>query len=154
MTFGGRFLPVGSQFIQERGSTVAESQRKKNEDALLLALACGATVESAARQCDLCERTIYRRLRDREFRIQLHRVRADMVARTAAMLTAAGLESVRTLLELQKGTSPAAIRLGAARAILEIGLKLREAVDLQLQIDELEGRVDEIARTRDASSAG
>ena len=37
--------------------------RKKNEDALLVALACGATVESASRQCGLSERTVYRRLR-------------------------------------------------------------------------------------------
>lgn len=132
---------------------MAESHRKKNEDALLLALACGATVESAARQCDLSERTIYRRLQDKEFQTQLHRVRADMVSRTAAMLTAAGLESVRTLLELQKGTAPPAIRLGAARAILEIGLKLREVADLQVQIDELEGRIEEMARSKETSIA-
>ena len=37
-------------------------QRKKNEDALLLALACGATVEAAAKQSGVTDRTIYRRL--------------------------------------------------------------------------------------------
>jgi DNA-binding NarL/FixJ family response regulator len=50
---------------------VAEPHRKKNEDTLLLALACGATVEAAARQCDLTERTVYRRLSDADFKARL-----------------------------------------------------------------------------------
>lgn len=77
-------------------------QRKKNEDALLLALACVATVEAAARQCHLSDRTIYRRLKDPDFRAKLQAVRADMVARSAGLLTAAASEAVRTLLALQK----------------------------------------------------
>lgn len=112
--------------------------RKKNEDALLVALACGATVESAARQCGLSERTIYRRLRQSAFQARLQGVRSDMVGRAAAMLTAAGLESVRTLLELQKPAVSAAVRLGAARAVLEIGLKMREVVELEQRMATLE----------------
>lgn len=113
-------------------------QRKKNEDALLVALACGATVESAARQCGLSERTIYRRLGESAFQDRLRGVRSDMVGRAAAMLSAAGLESVRTLLELQKPTVSAAVRLGAARAVLEIGLKMREVVELEQRMAALE----------------
>jgi hypothetical protein len=120
---------------------VAQTQRKKAEDALLLALACGATAEGAARQCGLSERTVYRRLAEPEFRRQLQRVRADMVQRTAGALTAAATESVRTLLELQKPSSPPSVRLGAARAILEIGLKLREVSELEERLAELEERL-------------
>jgi Homeodomain-like domain len=114
--------------------------RKKAEDALLLALACGATVETASRQCGLSERTIYRRLKEPDFQRKLRDVRADMLARTAAALTAAATEAVRTLLDLQKPGVQAAVRLGAARAILEIGLKLRENVDLEARIAALEDR--------------
>ena len=39
-------------------------------------------------------------------------------------LTAAATEAVRTLLELQKAAAPPAVRLGATRSILEIGIKL------------------------------
>jgi hypothetical protein len=106
---------------------MADKPRKKAEEALLLALACGATVENAARQCGLCERTIYRRLETPEFRQKLQQLRTDMIQRSAGTLTAAATEAVRTLLELQKAAAPPAVRLGAARSILEIGLKLRDA---------------------------
>src|SRR3977135_3130560 len=100
--------------------------RKKAADALLLALACGASVESAARQCKLCVRTVYRRLEDPDVHRRIQELRADMFQRTAAALTAAGSEAVRTLLELLKSSNPPATRLGAARAVLEMGMKARE----------------------------
>jgi hypothetical protein len=120
---------------------MAGSQRKKNEDPLLLALACGASVEAAARQCKLSERTVYRRLEDPEFKGRLDSVRSDMIQRSAGMLTAAAGEAVRTLLSLQKDTTPAAVRLGAARAILEIGIKLRQLVELEQRLAEVEEMV-------------
>jgi hypothetical protein len=115
--------------------------RKKAEDALLLALACGASVESAARQCQLSERTVYRRLAAPAFQQQLRAVRADMVQRAAGLLTAAALEAVKTLVALQKETVPAAVRLGAARAILELGVKLRETAELAERIAALEAKL-------------
>ncbi|VTU02487.1 phage protein : Phage protein OS=Acetonema longum DSM 6540 GN=ALO_17461 PE=4 SV=1 [Gemmataceae bacterium] len=117
-------------------------QRKKNEDALLLALACGATVEAAARQCGLTDRTIYRRLSEPAFKDRLQALRTDMVARAAGMLTAAAGEAVRTLLQLQKD-APATVRLGAAKAVLEVGMKLREIVDLEARMAALEARLAE-----------
>jgi hypothetical protein len=117
---------------------MAQRYRRKAEDKLLMAFACGATVESAARQAGVSESTAHRRLEDPEFRQQLQALRADMIQRTAGALTAAANESVRTLLELQKAPSPPAVRLGAARSILEIGIKLREAADLEARLSALE----------------
>ena len=37
---------------------MTRTHRKKNEDALLLALACGSTVEAAAQKCGLHARTV------------------------------------------------------------------------------------------------
>jgi HEAT repeat protein len=120
--------------------------RKKADDALLLALACGASVESAARQCKLCVRTVYRRLEDPDFRRRLHELRADMFQRTAATLTAAGSEAVRTLLELLKSPNPPATRLGAARSVLEMGMKAREFAELEERLAALEGQAELNAR--------
>ena len=117
---------------------MTDKPRKKAEDALLLALACGASVDQAARQCSLSTRTVYRRLADSAFRQQLQALRADLVQRTAGALTAAATEAVRTLLELQKPSAPPAVRLGAARSVLELGLKLREAADLEERLAALE----------------
>lgn len=119
---------------------MADKHRKKAEDALLMALACGASVDQAARQCGLSSRTIYRRLAEGDFR-RLQTLRSDMVSRTAGTLTAAATEAVRTLLELLKRPATDAVRLGAARAVLEIGMKVREVTDLQEQLAELEQRV-------------
>jgi transposase-like protein len=117
---------------------VPQKGKRGADQKLLLALACGATVESAARQTGLSESTVYRRLADAEFRGKLQALRADMVKRTSAALTAASSEAVRTLLALQQPTVPPAVRLGAARAVLEIGAKLREVAELEERLAALE----------------
>jgi len=117
---------------------MADKRSKKNENGLLLALACGASVDAAAKQCDVHERTVYRRLGEPQFKAKLQALRNDMVRRACGMLTAAANEAVRTLLSLQKEATPAPVRLGAARAILEMGLKLREMVELETRMSELE----------------
>jgi hypothetical protein len=122
---------------------MADNPRKRAEDKLLLALACGATIESAARECGLSPRTVYRRLADPAFRRRLGQLRADMVQRTAGALTAAGAEAVRTLLELLKPAVAPSTRLGAARAVLESGVKLRELAELEGRLAALEERVAE-----------
>ena len=88
-------------------------------------MVCGATVENAAQKAGVSVRTAHRRLADPAFRQQLAEVRSDMLKRTVSMLAAAGLESVKTLVNLQ-GSASASVRLGAARAILDLGIKLRD----------------------------
>ena len=122
---------------------MAKKQIKKNEDTLLIALACGATVQAAAAQCGIAERTAYRRLEDPEFKARLSKTRGEMIERATGMLTAAAGEAVRTLLSLQKAATPPAVRMSAARAILEIGMKLREVVDLEARMSKLEALVQE-----------
>ena len=117
-----------------------KSYRKKEDESLVLALACGATVEAAARQCKLHERTVYRRMEDPAFRARVQEARGEMVRRSAGMLTAAAGESVRTLLALQRDPTPPAVRLGAARAVLELGIKVRELADLEARIAALEAQ--------------
>ncbi|QEL20573.1 hypothetical protein [Limnoglobus roseus] len=116
--------------------------RRTADDHLILALACGATQEAAATKAGLGVTTVRRRLQDPDFVRRLRAVQADIVARTAAALTAAATESVRTLLDLQKPGTPPATRLGAARAVLELGLKVREVVELEARIAALEAQVD------------
>jgi hypothetical protein len=86
------------------------------------------------------ERTIYRRMETAEFANRLRNLRSEMVVRTMGALTAASTEAVRTLLAWQKELAPAAVRLGAARSVLEIGMKLREIVELEKRVGELEER--------------
>jgi hypothetical protein len=112
--------------------------RRSADQRLLLAVACGATVEAAERKAGVSESTTYRRLAEAGIRRRLQALRADMVQRAAGLLTTAAVEAVKTLLELQKASAPYAVRLGAARAVLEIGTKLREAADLEERLAVLE----------------
>jgi len=125
---------------------------KQADQALLLALACGASVENAARKAGISERTAYRRLDNPAFVRQLHQLRADMVQRTAGMLSGAGLGSVKTLVDLQQDVVvPAATRRGAARDVLELAIKYRETADLEQRVAALE---EGLANTEPSESAG
>jgi hypothetical protein len=121
---------------------VSRNGRRNADEQLLMALACGVTVENAARQAGISPATAYRRLADPPFRRRLQTLRGDMVSRTAGTLTAAATEAVRTLLELLKSSASGSVRLGAARAVLEIGMKVREVAELEERLAELEQRMD------------
>jgi hypothetical protein len=120
---------------------MAQKGKRNKDHQLLLALACGATVEVAAAKAGVSVATVYRRLNDPAFLQQLQAVRSEMVQRTAGMLTAAAGEAVKTLLDLQKNTVPHASRLGAARSVLEIGIKMRESADLEARLAAVEAQL-------------
>jgi hypothetical protein len=115
--------------------------RKNADDVLVVALACGATIDTAAQRAGVAVRTVNRRLKDPDFQKRLAEVRTDMVKRATGVLTAAALEAVKTLMDLQKAATPAAVRLGAARTILEFGIKLREATEMEERIAALEAQL-------------
>ena len=116
----------------------ANTGRRRADDGLILSLACGATVEAAARKANVGEATVYRRLQDPAFRAKVDATRAELVQRATAMLTAAAMEAVKTLLDLQGAKQPPATRLGAARAVLEMGSKLRTEGDLTARLEAAE----------------
>jgi hypothetical protein len=131
---------------------VAHRGRKGADDALLLALACGATVENAARSAGVGERTVHRRLADPGFQRRLQGVRSDILQRMSGTATAAGLEALKTLLALQKEGMPPAVRRAAARDVLEIGLKLRAHAGFEQRLQALEERLGTDAHAASTAS--
>jgi hypothetical protein len=118
------------------------STKQHAEDSLVFALASGATVEDAAERCAIDVKTVRRKLADATFRERVRAARAELTERACGLLTAAGLEAVQVLSRLMAG-GPPAVRLSAAKAVLDLGVKLREVVDLEAQVADLERRVDE-----------
>ena len=120
---------------------MAGSGRHNADLTLAVALASGLTQEQAARQAGVSERTVTRRLADPAFRQQVAEARAETVSRTAARLTAGGLAATTALLRLLSAESES-VRLGAARAILDLGTKMREAGELEERLARLEERLN------------
>src|SRR5262245_2012428 len=115
--------------------------RKKTYVALLItALAKGATVAQAAAQAGVSERTVYRRLGEQAFQDQIEALPDEMPQCAVAMPTAAAKEGIPSLVDLQNESTPPAARRCAARDILEMGMRLREAAELEKRLIALENR--------------
>jgi HEAT repeat protein len=112
---------------------------RKNGDALALALAAGDTVIEAGGKAAVSERTVYRRLADPTFRRQVQAFRGEMMGRAPGRM-ANGMSEAADVLRSLLAAQSEAVRLGAARSLLEIGWKLRESVELESRLPALENR--------------
>lgn len=115
--------------------------RRNADSALVAALACGGTVEAAAQTAGVSVPTVRRRLAEPAFRKAVEEARAESVSRAVARLSATSTLAADCLRELLKAKSET-VRLGAARAILELGAKYREAEDLAVRLAELERQLE------------
>ena len=120
--------------------------RKSADSAIIVALAGGRTVQAAALAGGVAESTVYRRLRDADFCRHVTESRAEFTARALGKLSAASTAAASTLRMLLKAESEA-VRLSAARSILELGTRLRESVELEQRILALEARHDDTPKT-------
>lgn len=96
----------------------------------IAALAAGATAADAAIAAGLSERSVRRRLADREFRARIDEVRCEMLDRVVAQVSVAATGALDTLALLLGEEHPDSVRLGAAKTILDAGIKLRAELDL------------------------
>jgi hypothetical protein len=117
---------------------MAGQKNHRADEQLLALLAFGATKENAARQAGVSLSTVKRRLADPDFCRRKQALLAETVQRTAGAFTAAGTAAVQTMLELMKAPASGAVRLGAARAVIELGIKVREVADLEQRLAALE----------------
>jgi hypothetical protein len=107
---------------------------------LLTELAGRAMVRRAAERAGLSERTAHRRLAEADFRRRVAELRAEMVARAMGRLVDGMTEAADTLRKLLRAEGES-VRPGAARTILELGNRLREAVELEERLSALERRI-------------
>ena len=129
---------------------MAGGDRQDADQALVAALAAGTTKQGVARLIGVGERTIYRRLEDPEFRRRVDQARGELVSRTVGRLADAGSAAVTTLLALLKADSEN-VRLGACRAILELGLRLRESEEFERRLSVLEDRAGDDLHRKSAA---
>jgi hypothetical protein len=117
---------------------VAGSGRKNADEALALGLATGLTTADAALAAGVGERTARRRLADAVFRRRVAELRGEMVGRALGKVADGMAEAGDVLRTLLAANVPPAVRLGACRTILALGVRLREVVELEARLAALE----------------
>jgi hypothetical protein len=112
----------------------------EKDSLLATALAAGANAPDAAEQLGLSLRTVRRRLEDPDFRRLVAELRAEMVASALGFMTDNLTRAARSVAGLLEAPEPH-IRLRAARTMLSLTLRMREAVDLDTRLSELEAEL-------------
>jgi hypothetical protein len=121
---------------------MADKWRRKGQSTLILSLAAGATVREASKSAGIAESTAYRRLQDDQFRRQLSIARTRLLSEAVGRLSAVATRAVDTLENLLDSPTET-VRLGAARAILDRVVSLRENLELADRLERLEAAVGE-----------
>jgi hypothetical protein len=121
---------------------VAHRGRRNADEALALAVASGQTLREAAAAAQIAERTAARRWADPTFKQRVGELRAEMIGRALGRMADGMSEAAAKLRELLNANGEA-VRLGAARALLELSLKLRESVELEQRLSALEKQAAE-----------
>ena len=111
---------------------------RSGKDVLLaLALASGATAVDAAKQCAITDRTVRRKLADPAFRQLVAEMRADFIAQAVGRLTQNMTRAADGLVAMLDSVDEG-VRLRVIRALLTLGHRMHDAVDLELRIRNLE----------------
>ena len=126
---------------------MADIGRRKGEERLAFELATGKTLRDAAAAVGIAERTATRRWADPDFRRLVSRHRGEMIGRAVGELADGMTAAAKALRDLLTCESPA-VRLGAARSLLELAVKARAAVELEERVSELEAEFNELKELR------
>src|SRR5262245_50000279 len=102
-------------------------------EALALALAAGGTVRAGAAKAKVSERTARNWLAEDAFRARVEELRAAMLERTMSTTIKASTRAAATLAKLLESKDDR-VKLGAAKALLEQAVRLREAVSLEQRV--------------------
>src|SRR4051794_10144481 len=109
---------------------MAGGSRSGAREVVAAQIAAGGTVASAAADASVSARTVHRWLSEPSFVELVGRLRAEAIGRTTRALAAASTRAARTLVELLEASAEG-VRLQAARSVVELALRLREAEELE-----------------------
>jgi hypothetical protein len=116
------------------------STGKKN--LLALALAAGESPADVAAAAKISLRTLQRRQANPEFRRLVDELRAEFMSRAVGCMANNMTQAAKKLASLLDQDEPA-VQLRAARAILGMGISLRDSIDVSARMRELEAVIAE-----------
>ena len=123
------------------------SGRSSADETLAASLAAGRTIADSATTAGVGETTVYRRLRCPAFAARVRELRAAMVATALGRLTDGMSGASDALNKLVRGRD-AEMRFKAAKAVIELALRVRDQADIEERLAVVEralrGEKDEI----------
>jgi hypothetical protein len=122
---------------------MSDNVRKKGRDVAVLAIAGGESVAAAARKAGVSERTLLRWRAKDDFRRDVAAARAEMFGRALGSMAEGASSGALTLRQLSLRAKSESVRLGAARALVEMGTRLWESVEFEERLAALERRASE-----------
>jgi hypothetical protein len=108
-------------------------------EAVALLLAVGRTQKQAAAEVNVSERSVHNWLAEEPFRRRVSELRGEMVGRTLGKMADGMTEAADTLRGLL-GARNEAVQLGAAKSMIELGVKLRDSIELEERLAVLEAK--------------
>lgn len=114
---------------------------KKSDEAIIAALVSCGSVKAAARECGVSALTIYRRMKDNDFRQKLDAVRDDALHEASARLSGSLADAVKVLTDIMNDEQTAPqTRANAAQMVLSYGLRYAETAEILRRLEQVEQR--------------
>jgi hypothetical protein len=104
------------------------------------AIATGKTVAEAAAEAEKSERTLYRWLKLPKFQKRVAEIRNRLIGAAVGKLATVMTEAAETLAGLMK-SGDEAVKLRAAKSVLEITLKIRTEMEIEERLKAVEERL-------------
>src|SRR4051794_11318261 len=124
---------------------------RRDREPVALALAAGRTVADAARAAGGSVRAVYNWKRDPAFTARVAALRTELYAVAAGRLADLSGKAADVLGGLLDSGAET-VRLQAAKAVLDVGPKIREAADLGEQVADLWRQLEAVAHGRNAAA--
>jgi hypothetical protein len=121
-----------------RNETVSGGRKRRRQDEFITSLLSHSSVEAAAAAAKIGRATAFRWLRDADILERLREARKDAWGRAMAQLQEAGPEAVEALRRTLREAESEAARVSAAKAFLEMGLRVVELNDIEDRLTRLE----------------
>jgi len=113
----------------------------KQEKAIMLLLQ-NKKIEEVAQELGISTKTLYRWLKQDNFRQRFNEVRQELFYEALEGLKTLTKEAINTLEDVLKNGTKETSRVTASKTVLELALRLKEVEELEKRVEELEKIVE------------
>lgn len=111
----------------------------QDQEKAILALLNNKTVREAATEAEMGETTLYRWLKQDQFKKAYNEAKSEMFGQALIRLQKGVNEAIQTLEDIHRDKeSPASARVTAARTVIETAIKARDQEDIINRLNEIE----------------